>query len=79
MQYIRIVHKARRIPNGSWAPAFHLRVVEGNLIRTLGPFSATNSNLTFLTKERAEQWGEATAKEWCARNYPGWPVESVSH
>jgi hypothetical protein len=39
--------------------------------------SAADPNLTFPTKEEAEAASNAMAREWCAKNYPGWPAQPV--
>ncbi len=63
----------------TWAPVFSLCIVEGDLMRVLGPFSAipdeNNVHLTFGTKEEADNWSEQRASEWCDRKFPGYPVQ----
>ncbi len=46
-------------------------------MRALSPMSAADPDLTFPTKEEAEVASDAAAREWCAMNYPGWPVQPM--
>lgn len=78
MDHIKIVYDCELRPNGSWAPAFELCVVQGGWIQNLPRLSAGDPNLTFPTKEQAEGYSDAAARKWCSRNYPGWPVPLIS-
>jgi hypothetical protein len=77
MGHIRIAYRCELKPDGSWAPAFELTLIEGGQIRILPPLSAADPNLTFATKEEAEAASDATAREWCAQNYPGWFLQAM--
>jgi len=39
------------------------------------PFHASDVNLTFSTKDEADNWSMEAAKEWCDRNFPDWPIQ----
>jgi hypothetical protein len=39
--------------------------------------SAADPSLTFVAKDEAEAASDALAREWCAMNYPGWPVQPI--
>jgi hypothetical protein len=54
-----------------------LTFIEGGQIRILPRLPAADSNLAFTTKEEAEAVSDATAREWCAKNYPGLHVQAV--
>jgi hypothetical protein len=47
------------------------------LVRILPPLFAADPDLTFRTKEQAEAYSDAAARDWCAKNYPGWPVQPI--
>jgi hypothetical protein len=73
MGFINIAYRCVLRPNGSWAPGSELTFIEGGQIRILPRLPAADSNLAFTTKEEAEAVSDATAREWCAKNYPGLP------
>jgi hypothetical protein len=75
VRHINIVYKCQRTPDGDWAPAFEVTVIQGGEMLTTRTMSAIDSRLTFATKQEAEAASDATAREWCAENYPGWPVQ----
>lgn len=72
MGQIRIAYRCERRQDETWAPAFELTLIEGGQIQVLPLMSAADPRLTFPTKEEAEAASEAMAREWCAKNYPGW-------
>jgi hypothetical protein len=77
MGHIRIAYRCELRPDGSWAPAFELSLVEAGQIRILPRLSAADPHLTFATKEEAEAVSDATASAWCTNNYPRRHVQAV--
>ncbi|MGB6562719.1 MAG: hypothetical protein WBE69_08955, partial [Candidatus Binataceae bacterium] len=77
MRHITVAYKCEHRPDGRWAPGFELTLVDSGEYKTPRKFSAVDSNLTLPTKEEAEAASDATAREWCADNYPGWEVEAA--
>jgi len=77
MGQIRIAYKCQRRHNGTWAPAFELTLLEDADMRVLPLMSTADPALTFPTKKEAEAASDAAAREWCAMNHPGWPVQPV--
>jgi len=74
--YIKIIHRCERQKRyGGWTPAFRLFINDGNSLRLLPGFSARSPLLTLPTRAAAERWSERQAREWCRKNYPGWPVQ----
>jgi len=75
MGQVRIAYRCERRPNDRWAPAFELTLLEDGEMRPLPLMSAADPSLTFPTKAEAEAASDAMAREWCAKNYPGWAVQ----
>jgi hypothetical protein len=77
MGHIEIAYRCELTSDGLWVPAFELSLVEDGQIRILPPLFAADPDLTFRTKEQAEAYSDAAARDWCAKNYPGWPVQPI--
>jgi hypothetical protein len=77
MGQIAIAYKCEQRPDGRWAPGFELTLLDSGECKTPRKFSAIDSDLTFPTKEEAEDASEATAREWCVDNYPSWEVKAA--
>jgi hypothetical protein len=77
MGQIRIAYRCQRRQDGTWSPAFELTLIEDGQIRILPIMSAADPRLTFVAKDEAEAASDAMAREWCAKNYPGWPVQPL--
>ena len=77
MENITIVYKCEQRTNGRWAPGFELLVFRDGRLKSVHPHSSADPNLTFATKEEAEAASDATAREWCVDNYPGWEVKAA--
>jgi hypothetical protein len=77
MGYITIAYRCEQRPGGRWAPGFELTLLDGGEYKTPRKFSPIDSDLTFATKEEAEAASDATAREWCVDNYPGWEVKAA--
>jgi hypothetical protein len=80
MGHIRITYRCQLEPESRWTPAFELTLIEDGQIRqirVLPILSVADPNLTFATKEEAEAASDATARQWCAKNYPGRAVQPV--
>lgn len=75
MGHINLAYKCDRRSDGRWALAFQLTLIEGGEIRELPIMTAADLIPSFATKERAEAASDAIAREWCAKNYPGWSVQ----
>jgi hypothetical protein len=76
--YVKVVlaSERRTAQPERWAPAFRLILMEGGVFKETPKFYAPDENLTFPTKEEADQWADSAARQWCAENYPDWPVNS---
>jgi hypothetical protein len=70
---IVLASEQRTVNPPSWAPAFRLIFINQDFQETR-PFYATDSKLTFGTKEESDSRAEEAAKQWCADNYPDWPI-----
>ena len=74
MRHIRIAYRCLRQPDGRWLPGYQLTVV-GDDTRVLPMVFESDRDKTFATKAGAEAIADVQARHWCARNYPGWPVQ----
>jgi hypothetical protein len=77
MGHIRIAYRCQQRSEGRWAPGFELALIEDGQSRVLPLMSVVDADLTFATKQAAEAASDASAREWCEINYPGWPVQAV--
>jgi hypothetical protein len=55
-------------------PGFEVTLVEDGKRRVLPVILAADPSLTFASQAGAEAVSDAKAREWCAKNYPGWLV-----
>jgi hypothetical protein len=53
-------------------PGFELTLIEDGTRRVLPVIFAADPSLTFASRAGAEAISDAKAREWCAKNYPGW-------